>query len=156
MALTNAEKQARWRQRQRAKAAGLQPEKELSPEPLTIPTPLALADFVKSREPELLEVFESFQDEGLPVAQFLTCEQKGDEVQWTRNAIRSLSEALETITGTLSEYQIEMIDQEIARLSAESKADPAKLDANLDTILRFKVLRRELERRHRLNLRNYH
>jgi hypothetical protein len=48
-----------------------------------------------------------------------------------------------------------MIDREIDRLKKESIADPAKLDANLDTIIRFKAIRSELKRTHRLNLRNY-
>lgn len=156
MALTNAEKQARWRERQRAKAAGLLPEKE-APEPLMIPTPVALADFVKGQDDELREAFEWMQEQlDLPVGQFLSSAHKEHEIEWTRNIITDIGIALETITATFSEYQVAMIDREIARLRDEGTADPAKLDGNLDMILRYKALRNELKRSHRLNLRNHH
>jgi hypothetical protein len=92
----------------------------------------------------------------LPVEQFLDAKHDAQAIDWTHNLIRDLGIALETVAGTLSGYQIAMIDREIARLKQEGAADPSKLDANLDAVVRFKALRHELERYHRLNLRNYH
>jgi hypothetical protein len=155
VALTNAEKQARWRERQRAKAHGVDPEK--IEQPLAIPTPIPLADYVKDRGPELVEAFDWMQEQlNLPVEQFLDAKHDAQAIDWTHNLIRDLGIALETVTATLSNYQTAMIDREIERLKKESATDPAKLDANLDAVLRFKALRNELQRSHRLNLRNTH
>jgi hypothetical protein len=155
VALSNAERQARWRERQRAKNAGT--DADPVEQPLAIPTPVTLADFVKDRGPELVEAFDWMQDQlNLPVEQFFDPKHDAQAIDWTHNLIRDLSIALETVTATLSEYQIAMIDREIERLKEEGASDPAKLDANLDAVVRFKALRQELERTHRLNLRNYH
>lgn len=142
MALSNAERQALWRARQRAKTIGATPDQ--IEQPLTIPTPITLAEYVKKQGPALVEAFDWIEAE-----LDLTVEQA------TPGTIGKLKIALETITATLSEYQIAMIDREIERLKKEGATDPGKLDSNLDLVVRFKALRAELNRKHRLNLRNY-
>lgn len=153
--LTNAEKQRRFRERQKLRAAGLLDE-PVKPEPLVIPTMTSLSAFIASREPEMAEAIEWMRDRlNLPVGNLLTGDHPGKDIEWTHNVIRDLETSLSTLTGLLSEYWVAQIDHEIARMKAAIANDPAGSDEALNTIVRLTAAHKSLEKTYRISLRNY-
>jgi hypothetical protein len=155
MALTAAEKQRRYRERQKLRAAGLL-EEQNRPEPLEIPRAITLSEFVKGQGDESVEAFDWMAEQlNLPVGQFHTDQHKEQEIEWTHNIIRDMEIALATITTTLSGYWTDQIDREIERLRASELADPGREEQALEKIVRYAAMRKSLNKTYRLSLQNY-
>lgn len=152
MALSNAEKQKRYRERLKLRTAGLLPGDD---KPLVIPRSQSLSEYVQAGGEELIEAFDWLKEFGLPVEQFHTNKHKEQEIEWTHNLIRELDTALSTITHTLSDYWADQIDREIQRLKETELADPATKDDALAKIVRFTEMRKNLAKRYRLTLQNF-
>ena len=154
MALTAAQKQQRYRERQKLRAAGLLDE-PTKPEPLEIPRAVTLSEFVQAQGEESVEAFEWMTEQlNLPVGQFLTSDHKEQEIEWTHNVIRDVEIALATITSTMSEYWKAQIDRETDRLKASALTGKDREQA-LEKIVRYMAMRKSLDKTYRLSLQNY-
>ena len=157
MALTAAEKQKRYREKQKLKAAGMLPEAPTLP-PLTLPA-TGLSDFVRSGD----------EDEGYPFAVGYIWEDlreinldyllDGSLPEWeiakTERIIEHLTTALETLTGVMSEFRRHQIENEIERIRKEDLGDPAKQEEALARIIRLNEVRKHLNKKFRLALFEY-
>lgn len=77
------------------------------------------------------------------------------EIAKTEDAIAKFSMALETLTGILSDFRRHQLEAEIARTTKEDLNDPAKQEEALARIVRLTEVRKHLDKKFRLELREY-
>lgn len=157
MALTPAEKQKRYRERQKLKEAGLLPV-DVTPPKLNLPN-AGLSEYIGATDPEeglLFAVNYIWEDLRLLNLEYLLDgSQASSEIARTERAIEYLTTALETLTGILSAFRLHQVDQEIARTKKEDLGDPAKQEEALARIMRLNEVRKHLSKKFRLELSEY-
>lgn len=156
MALTPAEKQKKYRERQKLKAAGLLPEQAPIPK-LNLPQ-TGLSDFIQSTgEDEYPSavgyIWEDLRHLDL---EFLLDGSRPDtEIGRTEKAIEHLSMALSTLTGVLSHFRRHQIDTEIARIKIEDLGDPTRQEDALARLVKLTEVRKRLNKKFRMELFEY-
>lgn len=155
MALTAAEKQKRYRERQKLKAAGLLNEAP-PPPPLDLPNSGLLA-FIKSHGEDALplEVGRVWDDLHHISTTLLKEGEPQTEIGRMEKAIEYLSMSLEVLTGFLSDFRKEQIGQEIERAKREQLGDPGVQEQALQRIIRLNEVRKGLDKKYRLELSSY-
>jgi len=160
MALTPAEKQKAYRERQKLRAAGsfVEPQK---PKPFKFPND-QLKVFI-SADHDRWEALDYVRQEGcvgneldfLLDATATKAKDAPHEVAQAESLVRGLILALEVLTGTLSEYRSAQVDQEIDQLKRTALNDPSKQDEALADIVRLTELRKQLDKKFRVELSEY-
>lgn len=156
MALTPAEKQRRYRERQKQKTAGLAPEAPKPPK-LNLPE-TGLSNFITSQDEEEAPfavgyIWEELRN--LDLDYLLEGTDPDSEIARTEKAIEHITLALRTLTGVLNEFRKHQIDEEIARTKKEDLSDPAKQDEALARIVRLTEVRKQLDKKFRLDLNEF-
>lgn len=154
MALTPAEKQKQYRERQRLKAAGLLLE-PMPPPKLNLPT-TGFSKWIRATD-EISDSIGWVNNElrNIDLGFILEGPIENNDLKYTEKAIESLSTSLETLTGLLSEFRRQQIQKEVEGIRQEDLNDPLKQEQALNAIIRLKEVQRNLARKYRLTLSEY-
>ena len=154
MALTPAEKQKQYRERQKLKAAGLIPEPAPLPK-LNIPI-TGFSEWIRATD-EISDSIGWVNNElgNINLGFILEGPIENNDLKYIEKTIESLSTSLETLTGLLSEFRRQQIEKEVEGIRQEELNDPLRQGRALNTIIRLKEVQKNLARKYRLTLSEY-
>lgn len=155
MALTNAEKQKRWRERQKAIKAGLI-EPERKPDPVDLSFLLdGFSAWIRESEEriELVEFIE--QDISHLTLNHLIEKTIPGELIFSQNTISMCFAAMRDIAGLLSKFKSAKISEEIRRIENEELDVPELRSKALDKIVQLRNFADRLNRKIRWETDSY-
>ncbi len=153
LALTAAEKQKRYREKQKLKAAGKLPDPVLPPK-LNLPD-MSLSAFIRATveddEPSAVqELWEDLQKMNLQP--LIDGSDPESEIARIESAIEDFMIGLYVLTGVMNDFRKRQIDTELARTTAKDLPNPAKREEALARIVRLTEVRKGLEKKMRIDI----
>lgn len=152
MALTPAQKQKQYRQRQKLKA-GLPVVKSTPPPSLNI-SDIGFSDFILANEDRKDSIGWILQEIRNNSPSFLLggMVEKEWEIERTYQSIQALSTSLETLTAMLSEFRRMQIEKEIVRVKQQDLRKPNNEDLAIAHLVQLEKAKERLAKKFRLTL----